>query len=667
MLPDGFSLEVLAEGMAATVDVAWAPDGRMFVATTARGLIHIVNPGSHAPDATIDLPGAVYGIALDADFANNGYLYAVRTESDQRSQRLVRLQVGPDNRVTGPETVLVGARTSCQSPPVEEDCMSALGDHDTGTIRTDPRDGTLWFGNGDNEDVGFFPDTVLAGTQSDLTLTGKILHVDRDGRGLPGHPFCPDVTDLDRPCTKVWAKGFRNPYRFSWLPSGDFLVGDVGWRSREEVTVLRTGAGQGGRNFGWPCYEGTLRPPGYVDEPGCKALYAQEGTAAAALAPAWEYAHVGSGFAVVAGPTYTGAGSYPAPYVGDSFVADYGQGWIKRLRLDGSGALQSVSDFVSDLHDPVDLELAPDGDLVFVELRGRVVAIRGPGGPGPAPTPTPGPAAPGGPPAAAPATRVEAEAMRGARRRGVARAVAERRASGGRAVVLRRTGALTATVDAPAAERLTVVARGRACHGAPTLVAAVDGVRVLRLRVPVGRLAPTSVPLGLAPGRHTLRIAFAGDRRTGSCDRALVVDAVTLTAAADVPGPAAARLLTRVEGEAMAGAAGRGAERLADTGASGGAEVRLTGAGRLRVAQPARGVGAAVLRASGTACRAALVLRRKGRERLRVALPSGEPQAVLAALGLRAGPARLELAPLRARHVGDCPATVVVDRLSLYR
>ena len=41
----------------------------------------------------------------------------------------------------------------------------------------------------------------------------------------------------------------------------------------------------------------------------------------------WEYPHIGNNFAIIAGPTYSG-GSYPAEFVGDTFVADYGQGWI---------------------------------------------------------------------------------------------------------------------------------------------------------------------------------------------------------------------------------------------------------------------------------------------------------------------------------------------------
>jgi glucose/arabinose dehydrogenase len=372
-LPPGFETEVLGEGMGASLSVEFAPDGRMFVATSSGGYVHIFNPGSSKAVTKLDLLGAIYGIALDTDFARNGYLYAVRTQNGHNSQRLVRMQIGPDNKLIGGEKVLVGAGISCKNPPVEEDCMSALGAHDTGTVRSDPRDGTIWFGNGDNQDPGYRQETF--GAQADTTLTGKILHVDREGRGLPNHPFCPGVTDLDRPCTKVWAKGFRNPYRFSFRPNGDLLVADVGWASREEVSLVRTGSGGGGRNYGWPCYEGTLRTPSFRDDNKCLELYAKEGTAAAAVAPGFEYAHIGHDFAVLAGPTYRG-GTYPADFVGDAFIGDFGQGWIKRIRFDEAGNVVSIKDFASDIPDLTDMALAPNGDLVYTELRGRVLAIR---------------------------------------------------------------------------------------------------------------------------------------------------------------------------------------------------------------------------------------------------------------------------------------------------
>jgi glucose/arabinose dehydrogenase len=63
--------------------------------------------------------------------------------------------------------------------------------------------------------------------------------------------------------SKVWALGFRNPYRMAIRPGtgssnpadgnpGVLYVGDVGWTASEEINVVR----KPGMNFGWPLFEG---------------------------------------------------------------------------------------------------------------------------------------------------------------------------------------------------------------------------------------------------------------------------------------------------------------------------------------------------------------------------------------------------------------------------
>ena len=53
----------------------------------------------------------------------------------------------------------------------------------------------------------------------------------------------------------IWARGFRNPWRFDIDPvTGDLYVADVGTSIAEEITRLP--AGVGGLNGGWPCVEG---------------------------------------------------------------------------------------------------------------------------------------------------------------------------------------------------------------------------------------------------------------------------------------------------------------------------------------------------------------------------------------------------------------------------
>ena len=59
------------------------------------------------------------------------------------------------------------------------------------------------------------------------------------------------------PVAKVYAYGFRNPWRFSFdRANGNLWIGDVGQDSWEEVDRIPRGTAPGG-NYGWSYYEGT--------------------------------------------------------------------------------------------------------------------------------------------------------------------------------------------------------------------------------------------------------------------------------------------------------------------------------------------------------------------------------------------------------------------------
>ena len=373
-LPTGFEERTVASGLTAPTAVAWAPDGRMFVAEKA-GTVRVVTAGAAlVSKPLIDISGHVnaagdrglLGIAVDSSFGSNRYLYLLYTydarssASDQpKSSRLTRVTVNADNTTSG-ETILLGSHPTqpCPAPANNVDCIpSDSTAHSIGTVRSAP-DGTLWIGSGDGSNYGG-ADPKAVRTHDEQTFSGKITHVDRNGHGLPGHPFCPAVSDLTQVCTKVWAKGFRNPFRFTIRPNGMPAVGDVGWGSWEELNLA-----QPGRNYGWPCYEGKSKPGGYASMPTCKDFYAHEGTSAGVTFPDHLYGH-GSGASIVGGPTYTG-GPYPDEFDGDVIFGDYVQGFIKRLELDGAGKPAGTKDFVTGWFG-VDIELW-NGELYYVNF-----------------------------------------------------------------------------------------------------------------------------------------------------------------------------------------------------------------------------------------------------------------------------------------------------------
>ena len=376
--PAGFEERTIASGLTGPVGVAWTPDGRMLL-IEKDGRLKVAPAAGGAPTTVLDITGRVnsywdrglLGVAVDSDFANNRYIYLLYTydthqltpdSSDAAISRLSRFELSPTNQLSN-EAVLLGTWTgaACPAPSNTVDCIPSDGaSHSIGTVRSAP-DGTLYVGSGDSSSFSFV-DPQAVRTYNEQSMSGKILHIDRNGRGLANHPFCPANANLDHVCTKLYAKGFRNPYRFTLRPGGGLMLGDVGWDTREEVDFISAG----GKSYGWPCYEGTIRTPGYSALPECQTEYAKEGTANAHTPPVHDYLHNGASAAVLGGPTYQGS-EYPAGYRDTIFFGDYAAGFIKKLRVAANGSVSAVEAFATGWTG-TDLEAAPNGDLVFTDF-----------------------------------------------------------------------------------------------------------------------------------------------------------------------------------------------------------------------------------------------------------------------------------------------------------
>jgi glucose/arabinose dehydrogenase len=378
-LPSGFEERTVVSGLAQPTDISFAPDGRMFIAqqygkvyvlTTSGQLVQLLDIGNHVNK---DSDRGLEGIAVDSDFANNHYLWLLYVyeptpspSGTPRTSRLTRVTVA-DNNTASAETTVLGTISTppCPAPSNTVDCIPAdYLSHMVGTVRSDT-DGTLWVGDGDSSNYNNVDPQALR-TYNEQSLSGKIIHIDRNGNGLPGHAFCPSDTDLTHVCTKLYGKGVRNPYRFTLRPGTGPAIGDVGWNNHEELTL----ATAPGRNYGWPCYEGTFHTTGYKDLPECQTEYAKEGTPQADVLPDYSYDHPpenGYSAAIIAGPRYPG-GAYPSDFNGNIFVADYVLSFIRRIQLNGSGQVSNVVDFATNGPVPVDLELGPGNDLFYVDF-----------------------------------------------------------------------------------------------------------------------------------------------------------------------------------------------------------------------------------------------------------------------------------------------------------
>jgi glucose/arabinose dehydrogenase len=406
------------------IGMAIAPDGRMFF-TDDRGIVKTAPPGlDQKAVALFDLSEHVnevqdrglVGIAVDKGYGiTNRSIYLAYTFEDRspaelaanpslkdlpKTQRLVRVEVPlmlpppgePIKLKPQDEQVILGSYSSSATRPGapfsqdqacpqpanlvsgdwsvanQSDCIpSDSHEHTIDTVRVDPSDGTLWVSVGDGGSGGSSSDPLAWRSQREESYSGKLLHVDTTGNGLPGHPFCPAESDLTKTCTKVYAKGFRNPFRFFLRPQPDGrpVVSDAGWETREELDLV-----QPGKNYGWPCREGSIETPTWSERPECAAL-----PASTFSAPLYDYPQITDG-AVIGGITYNGkTGSdgsleYPAEYKGAIFFSDYGNERVWYLRLDeaGTGVAPGYPKVFADELMAVDWATAPNGELMYVDL-----------------------------------------------------------------------------------------------------------------------------------------------------------------------------------------------------------------------------------------------------------------------------------------------------------
>lgn len=368
-----FDVRAVADGFDRAISFDYLPNGRMLVAEKVGRVYRVDSDGERK--LLLDISAQIQnerergleGIAVASDFASSRRVYYVYTylvnplrPSGPQALRLSYFTLDANDNVATPETVVLGKDATGPCPAVsnKRDCPASIAaTHQGGTVVSDP-DGSLWVGYGDSN-LPQSPGNQVFRTFNPKSTAGKLLHVDSNGDGLRGHPFCKKTKNLSRTCTKVYATGFRNPFRFVLTPGGDPLVADVGWNQREEINFVKRG-----RNYGWPCKEGTIQTPFYRERKRCQKLYAERN---AFTGPIYEYPNnvkLG-GAAVIMGPQHQSP-AYPPALEGAYFFGDYASRFIKEGVL-RKGRLKGIRTVAAGVF-PVQFRVAPNGNIAFVDF-----------------------------------------------------------------------------------------------------------------------------------------------------------------------------------------------------------------------------------------------------------------------------------------------------------
>jgi glucose/arabinose dehydrogenase len=207
------------------------------------GRVKIVDGGGTIlPQPFLDVGGQIatgneqglLSIAFAPDYASSGFVYVYLTPPGKVEIRQFQRTAADPNRAEPTGRVVFSA----DHPRVN---------HNGGLVTFGP-DGFLWFATGDGGGVND-PD---ANGQNPRTSLGKLHRVDPSS-------FAPAP---ENPFGSVFAHGLRNPWRFSFdRQTGDLVIGDVGQGEREEIDFAAAPGRGNGANYGWRCWEGTIRTP----------------------------------------------------------------------------------------------------------------------------------------------------------------------------------------------------------------------------------------------------------------------------------------------------------------------------------------------------------------------------------------------------------------------
>lgn len=347
-LPAGFSQTQLGHGLKDPVVMTFVPGGDIWVGEEGGTILDYHN-GAIQPTPVATLPNVFFpqgsedgllGIALDPNFASNGYVYI--------SYTVAVAQQGVTNGYARVSRFTYSGGTinpATEMVLYQGDEQQALH-HPGNDLQIGP-DGKLWWSVGDN-------DPNIWNGEALNNIYGKIIRFNLDG-SIPGDdPFA----NVPSAAKGIYAYGLRNPFRFTFLPSGQAMTADTGSSYWEEMDTISPGG-----NYGWPWFEGNSFSAGTIN-------------------PAYAYGHLPVDGAVSAIAAYAGP-TFPKAYDNVVFFGDYNRADIEAVSFaPGSNYTAPVSDTVFDTNAGTisDLLEGPDGNLYFLDVfEGTLSEISAPG------------------------------------------------------------------------------------------------------------------------------------------------------------------------------------------------------------------------------------------------------------------------------------------------
>jgi len=222
-----------------TLDHPWGicllPDGR-FLISEKMGTMSIITTSGKVVKKITGLPavvsegqGGLLDVTIDPQFATNKMVYWDYSEQTSGGTLLAIAK----GKLSADESKLENIQVIYRATPAYKGTLQF------GSRIVFDKKGNLFVSTGERSGAD-----IRMQAQSLNSSLGKIIHITKTGKAVPGGPFA--KTPNARP--EIYAYGLRSPEGLTMHPvTGELWESEFGPRGGDEINIIRAG-----KNYGWP-------------------------------------------------------------------------------------------------------------------------------------------------------------------------------------------------------------------------------------------------------------------------------------------------------------------------------------------------------------------------------------------------------------------------------